>query len=510
MDAWEESSIESAVVAGVATEGRLQVWVRGHSAGPHHLRAYCAGELVAQRDVELSEERDHTAVVILEVPDRAGSALDLHLCVRGDIVARGRGKLSPGRDARAGQRFTFAVASCHQPFTEEGAAHPGSASMLRAARAQFEADDVAFALLMGDQLYTDAPATRSLFDAEYFASLGEGDDVLECSASVVRRIFHRRYRRFLGAEGFAQLLASIGTIPMPDDHEFIDNFGTHPDHDTERWAAFKEGALRAYGDYQGARASLASTGDGTLDYGFTWGPLAVYGLDIRSNRATTDGKTRAYLPSQLDALAAFLQSTASMPVLALMTSIPLVYAEPSLVETLASALPKGSDLHERWSHSSCIEARDAVLGLLLDHSKRNPQQKVVLLGGDVHAGSAYEIDFPYCGVQMLQLTSSPLSNEEGWLNARAGELAARVVSSIELGDGRSGSVTALRGRGANADQNPFGGLNLGLVDISTDAEGTATVGFRLVSHDGAGAPKTVFDTGPIGRRAAPDRALLRE
>ena len=88
--------------------------------------------------------------------------------------------------------------------------------MLRAARAQVEEDDVPFVLLMGDQLYTDAPKSRSLFDAKYVETLGVGD-ILECSAAEVRRLLHRRYRRFAGAPGFAELLASTATLPMPDD-----------------------------------------------------------------------------------------------------------------------------------------------------------------------------------------------------------------------------------------------------------------------------------------------------
>ena len=397
--------------------------------------------------------------------------------------------------------------SCHQPFKEDGSIHPASASMLEAARLQLEADDAAFALLMGDQLYTDAPSPMSLFDADYMKSLGVGD-ILDCSESEVRRIFHRRYARFAGVPGFARLLRSIGTIPMPDDHEFVDNFGTHPDHATPRWRAFKAGALQAYRDYQGARTAFAERPSNSLDYAFTWGPVAVYGLDIRSNRATSNGKTRAYTPQQLDDLRHFMARNAEMPALALMISIPLVHVSSRWVDAAARVLPLGSDLHERWSHASCVEARDVLLDAILEHATQHPRQKIILLGGDVHAGSAYEIDFAEQGVQLFQLTSSPLSNEEGWLNARAGEAAAQALSSLELSDGRCATVTSLRGRHANVDQNPFGGLNMGLVDISTDADGLATIGLRLVSHDGEGMPVTILDTGPLGRRRDPDRALI--
>ena len=507
MSAWDETSLGDAIVAGVAAEDRSRIWVHGARGGEVRVRARRGAEVVAEVPLILEAERGCTAATTLEMPGCAGERVELELVRDGRTVARARTRLCPGARAWANQRMTFAVASCHQPFTDAGEVHPASASMLEAARVQVEADDAAFVLLMGDQLYADAPASKSLFDPDYVASLGF-EDILDLSAAEVRRVFQHRYERFAGVPGFSRLLASVGTIPMPDDHEFVDNFGTHPDHAGPRWRAFKQGALQAYRDHQGARTALAERPSDSLDYAFTWGPVAVYGLDIRSNRETAEGKTRAYTGQQLEDLRGFLARTADMPVLALMVSIPLVHVSSRWVDAAARVLPLGSDLHERWSHASCVEARDVLLGTILDHAVRNPRQKIILLGGDVHAGSAYQVDFADDGVQLLQLTSSPLSNEEGWLNARAGEAAAQALSSLELSDGRSATVTSLRGRSEDLDRNPYGGLNLGLVDISTDAEGLATIGLRLVGHDGEGRPKTLLDTGPLGRRRDPETSVL--
>ncbi len=503
MSDWEELRLGDAVIAGVSFSDGIRVWAHGRESGRYELRGIVHGRCVCEVDIELSDEAGRTGAATLEVAGSAGELLEIQLCRHGEPLASCRARLRPEEGTWKNQHVSFAVASCHQPFTEQGELHPASTSMLAASAAQCVHDDVAFALLMGDQLYADAPQSKSLFDADYFASLREEESILECSGSAVRKILQRRYERFMAVPGFAKLLASMATVPAPDDHEFIDNFGTHPDHGTQAWAAYKEGALQAYWDYQGSRASLAQAAPGSLDYAFEWGPLAVYGLDIRSNRVTSNGKTQAYSEQQLDALRTFLARHEQTPAFALMTSIPLVYVGSGWVDAAASVLPLGSDLHERWSHASCIEARDALLALLLEHAQRNPKQKIILLGGDVHAGSAYQIDFPDCGVQMVQLTSSPLSNEEGWLNARAGELAAQVVSSVELADGRCATVTSLRGRTEAVGRNPFGGLNVGFVDVRTNAEGVATVSFRLVSHDNSDQPQTVFETGPLGRRPDP-------
>ncbi|MCR9160005.1 MAG: alkaline phosphatase D family protein [Nannocystaceae bacterium] len=507
MNAWMSSSLGDALAAGVPEHGAVRVWAHAARPGSARVRALADGKTIAEAPLEFAAESGCTAAVTLPCRGDTGGSIALQLIRDGEICATARARVCPAPGTWANQRLSFAVTSCHQPFTDEGALHPASMSMLDAACTQVETDEVPFILLMGDQLYTDAPASRSLFDARYAKTLGV-DDILECSAARVREILHRRYARFAGAPGFARLLGSTATLPMPDDHEFIDNFGTHPDHATPRWRAFREGALAAYRDWQGARATLSELPGASLDYSFTWGPVAVYGLDVRSNRVTADGRTRPYTDEQLSNLRRFLEEHRRWPVLALMVSIPLVHASSAWTDAATSMLPKGSDVHERWSHESCVEARDRLLAAIVEHSAANAHQRVVLLGGDVHAGAAYEVDFAEDGVQLLQLTSSPLTNEEGWINAKAGELAARAVSTLDLADGRHAAVTRMRGLEPGVDHNPFGGLNMGLVDIETDARGVPTVGFRLVSHDGEGQPKTVFATGPLGRRPDPDRRIL--
>ena len=69
-------------------------------------------------------------------------------------------------------------------------------------------------------------------------------------------------------------------------------------------------------------------------------------------------------------------------------------------------------------------------------------------------------------------------------------------------------VTPLRGRAEDVDKNPYGGLNMGIVDVSTDADGVATIGFRLIGHDGEGNPVTILDTGALGRRRDPERRVI--
>jgi hypothetical protein len=113
----------------------------------------------------------------------------------------------------------------------------------------------------------------------------------------------------------------------------------------------------------------------------------------------------------------------------------------------------------------------------------------------VHSGAAFSIAFEH-GVRIHQLTSSAISHHENILVAKACELASKTVTSIELPGGPNATVTLLRGVTPDRDRNPFGQLNIGLVDITDHADHIG-IGLRLVSHDGEGRPVTVFDSGEI-------------
>lgn len=57
-------------------------------------------------------------------------------------------------------------------------------------------------------------------------------------------------------------------------------------------------------------------------------------------------------------------------------------------------------------------------------------------------------------------------------------------------------MSSLEAAHSDAAANPYGGLNMGLVDVKT-AVGRCTVTLRVISYRDDGAPVTVFESKPL-------------
>lgn len=484
------------VVAGRVEPDRVRVWGRMQNAGPHTLelrRGRPDGDLVQRHIVEGDPAADHTGAWTLSELD-SDARYYIHLLRRGERVSSATFKTEP---AQPPARWTFSAFSCHQPFASKGEPLEEVESMLDATRQLFEAEDVRFALMMGDQIYADYPPAFSLFNQKYFAQIAPPgrDRILDCARAEVRMLYQQRHRQFWGLAGFPRLQSALPCLPMLDDHEVVDNFGTHPDHATPQWTHLRQGALDAFFDYQAARVMNRPHGclrPEVFDYGFTYAQAAFWMMDHRSQRRADGKNTQCYAPAQLDAFEAFIHDHRDRALLVLMTPIPLVHVEGHLANAASRLLGQGSDLHERWSHSQCIRDRDRLLSVLLAHARQYPAQKILLLGGDVHSGAAFQIDFND-GPRVLQLTSSAISNRESAVMSWASEVAAKTVSQIEGQSETEGRVALLAGVDSS-HRNPFGDLNVGLIDV-IDRGRTVGLRLRLSSHDGKHRPVTVYDSG---------------
>ncbi len=505
--------LEQSVAAGAVEPHRVRIWARSAHAGPHTLRfEHDTGALVDEHAIMLDPSIADGTYADWFGGLSPSTRYRVQLRREDEVVSHAAFRTPPAGRDDAPRRWSFGAVSCHQPFDDDGSLSDVSVSMLRAARAALVRADVAFVLMMGDQTYADSPASHSLFDDEYFRRIAPRGRThpLQCTREELRALYQARHRNFWGCEAFDRLVRQFSCYCMPDDHELVDNFGSDPSHAGEDWQALRNGALDAFFDYQGSRVHPRdpATGDrpAALDWGFRWGPAAVFGLDVRSNRRTEGERTTVFSEAQRASLQGFLHANVDAPLLVVMAPIPLVHVHEGVVAKIARVLGHGSDLHERWAHPQCHDAREQFVSLLLAQAQAAPRQRIVLLGGDVHAGAAFSIDFADEGAQLLQFTSSALSNQQGWLAEVASGQSVHTAEAITLGDGRTGNVSLLRGRSREHDHNPYGGLNAGIVDVFDHGDWVG-VGFRLIGHDGEGNPVTRFDTGEIGLRRDPDRRL---
>jgi alkaline phosphatase D len=490
------TSARRLVAVGLPDHHSARIWVRSDVPGTHTLTLQDPLGAQQHRSFEVPADPllDGTAVVRSPEPLLPHTAYTFQVTgPNREPIGAGRFVTAPRGEADAPDTFALALASCHQPFADDGSIRPASLRLLEGLAQAFDEHEVRALLLMGDQMYSDLPIGRSLFDERSFTFVAPPGRrrLTDCTREEVRQLFQARYRAFWKIPSFQRLQAQFATALILDDHELIDNYGTHPEHGTEPWQRVVAGALDAFHDYQGLRLHDRPRPE-TFDTQFAWGPLAGLLLDLRSRRHTEGERIVVLSELQWAKLERFLADEAHRPVLCLGLSVPLLHVPEWLVALGVPFAPWGSGVHDRWSHPYALPDRDRLVHLLERHRKRWPEQQFVLLSGDVHVGTVSTLrlgDAP----PIVQIVSSALSNIE------RPELELSSAAMPELGptfrtaDGLYCEAELLLGR-PGATSNPHTGLNAAVLGFCREGA-RWRLRVQLLGLDPGGKVVPVYDGG---------------
>jgi alkaline phosphatase D len=340
--------------------------------------------------------------------------------------------------------------------------------------------------MAGDQLYSDFPKHLSLFDEDYFRSIAPPgrERLLDCSEEEIRAIFHVRYRHFWSLRGWRKLMANFPCYPIVDDHEIVDNWGSAEEHREAKWQAFRNGAFAAYRDYQ---AALVCEGGGDpakpLDYQMALADTATYVMDLRSNRRVGEGP-RVVAPEQLASFERFLERHTEQRVLFVVLSVPAIHLPRLLTRTAAALTPDGEDFSDRWSSRGHSGDRDRLLKRIHRHQEQYPDQRIVLLSGDIHIGCLHELSWDDGRPNLYQFISSGITHDTGRFIQTLSSLIMRAKRKVTAPDSPNLYVRLLRGDGPARD-NPCGRLNFGIVEFERrSGEAATSMRFYLYTHDG--------------------------
>lgn len=489
-------TIGDSIAIGAADHASVRIWLRTLDPGPHRIEIWNDHERY-EGFVAIAPALGADGTACIQFPDDVPDAQPLSAerayevrVSRGDrVVGQGRFETAPA--GRLPERFAFAVMSCHQPYDDNGTLHAPSLAMLDVLDGAVRERHVKRVLLVGDQMYADYPVCLSLFDDEYFATIAPPGrrTIFECTRDEVRTLYQRRYRAFWSIDRFRELLASYPCYPSPDDHEIRDNFGSSPEHAKPPWDLIRAAALDAFEDYQGLLLGPRTEPRRPhFDYTLRYADVGVYGLDVRSQRYH-DGETmHVCSDEQFDALERYLIAASDLQVLMVVTSVPLAIY-PSWVASLGTRLlGRDTDAADRWSHPSATASRHRLTAMLHAHQQRNPEQRIVLLGGDIHIGCAVQYHWRDHSLRpMVQFVSSSVSNLTDALARKLGRIAPRLDPHLDGGpDDLWERIDLLPGRDG-ATRNPFDGLNVGIVALERDAHGRLDVTLELLSHTDGGA-----------------------
>lgn len=493
--------LEEAVAVGRVEARCAQLWMRTRRAGPYavHWWPEDAPQRAACLRLEVPEdnERDNTCAVSL--PGEGPALAPLHryrFRVTGDdrVVGEGRFETAPEHPDETPERFSFGIMSCNQPFDAHGYVCDDARRMLRATRRCLEEHDAKMVFMMGDQMYADFPQALSLFNPGYFETIAPPgrSRIQDCTAAEVRRIYQQRYRHFWDLPEWAELFAHVPCYPILDDHDIVDNWGSDPAHQEPAWRSVGEGARRAYYDYQGTRVLPPNAAvPSSFHYSVTYGHTAAFVLDLRSERRAGENG-RLFSEAQEADLVRFLQEHRTQKVLLFVLSVPIIHVPRFMAAVAANLTPPGEDFSDRWSSMAHVRDRDRFLELIHRHQQAAPEQRIVFLSGDIHAGCVHEVRWAGSDRVLYQFISSGITHRVGLLFQFASTLLIRLNRGVATRDGTlRADVRLLKGIDRYR-HNPYGRLNLGIVEIETPATGELPrMRFKLYGHEGD-TPRCVY------------------
>ena len=496
---------EVARMVGVGKVGptSARIWMRSSQSGQHAVEVWPWGSRrsVARGEFKIPDRgNDHTHSILL--PDDLPGLHPLQPLTRygyrvlsdsdETVVGEGRFETAPERPEDTPKRFSIAVMSCHQPFDEtSGKLSEPSMRMLRLTKAALARHDAKFILLCGDQIYSDHPKRRSLLDQHYTSSkLPYGNrHIIQWPARTVRKAYQQRYRQFFWMKELQHFYANYPCYPILDDHEILDDWGSQRIHAARGrkpdYTDLKTGALRAYIDYQASRVMPPTpTIPGSFQYSFEYGRVGVFVMDLRTQRSVAP--RRLYGSEQLEALEGYLAEHGDKHVVLIVTSVPVVHLPDWLTDVGASVLGSQVDFADHWSYRPNRPARNDFLRAIYDHLRDHPDQRVVLVSGDVHVGCVFAIQWRGSGAPTLyQFTSSAISNRMKQYEVQAsaaGPSLLRLSSALGVGRGRPrATVELVQPKGGAGKHNPFGGLNLGIIEVERRGA-RSTVTLKLLGY----------------------------
>jgi len=483
------------VAVGAVGESRARLWLRTEARGPFRLELRPHGGETLSAEVEDTRSQGDDGTMAFDVPGDAGLpplrpatryGFRINVSRTGEPVGEGSFETAPPEGGRG--PFAFAFMSCHQPFTSDGTLHAESTRMMAALCPALESRGVKYALLIGDQIYADEPARRRLLRPDHERPL------VKLPLEEIRARYQSRYRQFWALPEMRELQARWPTWCMWDDHEIVNDWGARRKHRRAAWRRVFEGARRAFVDYQASRtAAFGPPPPSAFQNSFVWGRAATFVMDLISERVFVGRDARVYGEEQLAALKSFLREQRGRAVVFVVLTVPPVYL-PDWMVAMGERMPlMRSAFAARWNAARNRRALDRLFDVLREHKASAPLQKLVLLSGDVHQAAALALRWP-TGESAFEFVSSPFTHaDRNWTTLAARRVAFRMPS-VRHAAGRM--AVELLAPASGGQQNPFDGLNVGVVHVKADGEG-AGVRFELLTYDEGrpGEARAAYDSG---------------
>jgi phosphodiesterase/alkaline phosphatase D-like protein len=260
--------------------------------------------------------------------------------------------------------------------------------------------------LVGDQVYADEPQNWLPSTQMPYWSM-EGAALEEAYESL--------YEKAWTNTQVARVLASVPTLMTWDDHELYDDWGTDPRHRRSDTRGNQQYATieKVYRRYE--RAHGPGDVNATLDFGTKFGPVAVYTLDLRSERGMSS-TSPIVGEAQHGRLQAFIDGLdSSTKILVVVTSVPVTFVnQRTIAAGMADLKDLDLDLADQWNYPGrqgvYFDNRPDLKRLFRTlFAWQRAGRKAIVIGGDVHMAYGHKVKSGQ--KEILSFATSPMACE---------------------------------------------------------------------------------------------------
>ena len=454
---WPNARLTNAAIVGHTTETTVRLWARVYEEGTYCLIVSetpinTAGQpQLGAKAVELVLENGKVQILpglywtqefrfatdltaVFEVDGLAPGTTYYYAIFAQQVASPTRtdmwevGKDAPHRfrtqDPQAVEAV-FGLFSCHMPYPDSR----GLANIEMWTRFGQELDDARadFIIGAGDQVYTDGNSYISIW--RWLKKVKDAVAALPAKARVeVMKSWYRDiYRGYWGHLEMRKVLRAFPSYMIWDDHEIMDGWGSYTRAELSQlldtlWELedtgrnielannMRDAAEVVYREYQ--HSHNPPTPAAQFDYGYTWGAIGCYVLDMRGQRSYTRTSNRILGTAQFTRLKRWLQSldTKRTRAVFIVSPVPIVHASSFIINLLdLRLLGLNDDMRDAWEHETNWAERDKLLDLAFAFSQSNAVP-VTFLSGDVHIGAAFRLARKGAtAARVHQLTSSAIT-----------------------------------------------------------------------------------------------------
>lgn len=317
----------------------------------------------------------------------------------------------------------FGLYSCHMPY-DKNHGSKADASMWSVMHDELSYANARFVIGGGDQVYSDGTDYLNIW--AYLKKVKKEDPQVSDMRSWYRDI----YRGYWGFPDVKAVHRSFPNYMIWDDHEIKDGWGsfTRAELSNELDSLFEwenqeenlkladrmfEAAELTFFEYQ--HAHNPATPEGQYDFSVSHCGADHFFLDMRGFRDFERGDYAILGKAQYDRLKAWagsLDSGRPGPIF-VVSPVPMVHLKDFVSNLLdwLSIFGARDDVRDHWAHEKHHKEFRQVLDTLFRASSRTGRPLVVL-SGDVHLGSVFEIiddKKKYPGARVYQVTSSAIT-----------------------------------------------------------------------------------------------------